>query len=206
MMLEKIKSFRLNLVRNNLITALCLVLVLVCFILNYLERRQTLREQFEYAYYVSANGEVVPAKYALRRDNIEVEIRHHLAMFVDNWYSLTQDNWKRKAEAAGWLGGNSIRDLYITRAKQGFFNYFITKNASTTAELTDIQIVANEDGTYSFEIIVNMKDKVDAVVRTWRVLASGKIQVIERSWPNNPHGLWIEPYLENKIFEVKPNE
>lgn len=206
MLLDKIQSFRKNLVRNNLITVLCLLLVLVCFMLNYLERREVLREKFEYAYYVSTSGEVIPARYAQRRDNIEIEIKHHLSMFVDYWYSLTQDNWKQKAEAAGWLGGNSIRDLYIARKKQGFFNYFIQSNASTTAQLVEMQISPNQDGTYSFEIVVDMEDRVDASVRVWRVLGSGRIQLVDRSWPNNPHGLWIEPYLENKIIEIKPDE
>ena len=88
---EKIQSFRKILERNNLITVLCLLLVLVSFILNYLERRETLGKQLEFSYYVATDGEVIPARYAQRRDNIEIEIRHHLAMFVDDWYALTQD-------------------------------------------------------------------------------------------------------------------
>lgn len=117
---EKIQSFRKILERNNLITVLCLLLVLVSFILNYLERRETLGKQLEFSYYVATDGEVIPARYAQRRDNIEIEIRHHLAMFVDDWYALTQDTWEAKAEAAGWLGGNSIRDMYIARREAGF--------------------------------------------------------------------------------------
>ena len=107
---EKIQSMRRNLVRNNLITILCLMLVLVCFVLNYLERREEREVRMKYAYYVATDGEVIPARYAQRRDNIEIEIRHHLSMFVEDWYSLTQYDWERKAEAAGWLGGNSLRD------------------------------------------------------------------------------------------------
>ena len=125
---EKIQSFRKILERNNLITVLCLLLVLVSFILNYLERRETLGKQLEFSYYVATDGEVIPARYAQRRDNIEIEIRHHLAMFVDDWYALTQDTWEAKAEAAGWLGGNSIRDMYIARREAGFFNRFIQGN------------------------------------------------------------------------------
>ena len=48
---EKIQSFRKILERNNLITVLCLLLVLVSFILNYLERRETLGKQLEFSYY-----------------------------------------------------------------------------------------------------------------------------------------------------------
>ena len=104
---EKIQSMRRSLVRNNLITILCLILVLVCFILNYLERREEREERMKYAYYVATDGEVIPARYAQRRDNLEIEIRHHLSMFVEDWYSLTQYDWERKAEAAGWLGGTA---------------------------------------------------------------------------------------------------
>lgn len=197
-----IQSFRNNLVRNNLTTMLCILLVLVCFILNYLERRQERRERMEYAYYVATDGEVIPARYALRRDNIAIEIRHHLSMFVENWYALTQYDWERKAEAAGWLGGNSIRDMYIGRRKAGFYNRFIQSNITQTAQITDVQITPNDDGTFSFEMVVDIQEKEDPYVRLWRVLASGRIRVVERSWPQNPHGLYIEPYLENKIIDV----
>ncbi len=98
---EKIRSMRRSLVRNNLVTTLCLVLVLVCFLLNYLERREERLERMRYAYYVAADGEVIPAQYAQRRDNIEVEIRHHLAMFVEDWYTLTQYDWGAQGRGCG---------------------------------------------------------------------------------------------------------
>ena len=82
---EKIQSFRKILERNNLITVLCLLLVLVSFILNYLERRETLGKQLEFSYYVATDGEVIPARYAQRRDNIEiVRVKtHQVSDFVD---------------------------------------------------------------------------------------------------------------------------
>ncbi len=199
---EKIRSMRRSLVRNNLVTTLCLVLVLVCFLLNYLERREERLERMRYAYYVAADGEVIPAQYAQRRDNIEVEIRHHLAMFVEDWYTLTQYDWERKAEAAGWLGGNSLRDAFIARKRSGYFNRFIQNNVTQTASVADLAIIPNPDGSYGFELVVDLRERVDAYEGHWRVLASGTIRLIERSWPHNPHGLLIEPYLENKIFEV----
>ena len=197
---ETIQSMRRNLVRNNLITILCLVLVLVCFILNYLERREERVERMKYAYYVATDGEVIPARYAQRRDNLEIEIRHHLSMFVEDWYSLTQYDWERKA--AGWLGGNSLRDAFLTRRKSGFFNRFIQRNVVQAAAIKDLQIRPAEDGSFAFELVVDIQERMDTYSRLWRVLASGSIHVIERSWPHNPHGLLIEPYLENKIFEV----
>lgn len=156
---EKIQSFRKILERNNLITVLCLLLVLVSFILNYLERRETLGKQLEFSYYVATDGEVIPARYAQRRDNIEIEIRHHLAMFVDDWYALTQDTWEAKAEAAGWLGGNSIRDMYIARREAGFFNRFIQGNIRYEAKIAELRITPNEDGTFAFEMAVDLHEK-----------------------------------------------
>ncbi len=206
MLPKKIGAFRESLKRNNTISILCLLLVLVCFVLNSLERREAQRERSEYAYYVAADGEVIPARYAQRRDNIEIEIRHHLAMFVDAWYSLTQYDWQQKAEAAGWLGGNSLRDLFIARKKAGYYNRFIQNNLTQTAQIADLQIRPEADGTYSFELVVDIQERSDAYARTWRLLAGGAVRVIERSWPHNPHGLWIEPYLETKIMEVKSNE
>lgn len=199
---EKVQSMRRILVRNNLITILCLLLVLVCFILNYLERREERQERMQYAYYVATDGEIIPAQYAQRRDNIEIEIRHHLAMFVDNWYSLTQYDWEQKAEAAGWLGGNSLRDAFLARRKSGFFNRFIQSNVVQHATIRELHIEPVPDGSFTFEIVVDIQERMDAYSRLWRVLASGSVHVVERNWPHNPHGLVIEPYLENKIFEV----
>ena len=160
----------------------------------------------EFSYYVATDGEVIPARYAQRRDNIEIEIRHHLAMFVDDWYALTQDTWEAKAEAAGWLGGNSIRDMYIARREAGFFNRFIQGNIRYEAKIAELRITPNEDGTFAFEMAVDLHEKGTGYARLWRVFADGSIRVIERSWPNNPHGLWIEPFLERKIIQVKEDE
>ena len=52
---EKIQSFRKILERNNLITVLCLLLVLVSFILKYLERREPLVNQLELSYDVDTD-------------------------------------------------------------------------------------------------------------------------------------------------------
>lgn len=199
---EKIQSMRRTLVRNNLITILCLALVLVCFILNYLERREERLERMRYTYYVATDGEVIPAEYAQRRDNIEVEIRHHLSMFVENWYTLTQYDWEQKAETAGWLGGNSLRDAYLLRKSSGYFNRFIQNNITQTAHIYDLAITPQTDGSYDFEMAVDLCERTTGYEANWRVLASGKIHVVERSWPHNPHGLLIEPYLEQKIFEI----
>ncbi len=127
-------------------------------------------------------------------------------MFVDAWYNLTQYDWEEKAERAGWLGGNSIRDLFIARKKAGYYNRFIQNNITQAARIVDLQVHPEPDGTYSFELVVDIQERMDAYVRMWRLLASGAVRVIERSWPHNPHGLWIEPYLETKIMEVKNNE
>ena len=140
MLPKKIRAFRDSLKRNNTISILCLLSVLTCFVLNSLERREAQRERAEYAYYVAADGEVIPAHYAARRDNIEIEIRHHLAMFVDAWYNLTQYDWEEKAERAGWLGGNSIRDLFIARKKAGYYNRFIQNNITQAARIVDLQV------------------------------------------------------------------
>lgn len=126
---EKIQSFRKILERNNLITVLCLLLVLVSFILNYLERRETLGKQLEFSYYVATDGEVIPARYAQRRDNIEIEIRHHLAMFVDDWYALTQDTWEAKAEAAGGSAA-TVSGICISRAGKPVFSIALSRVTS----------------------------------------------------------------------------
>lgn len=199
---EKIQSMRRTIAHNNLITILCLALVLVCFILNYLERREERLERMHYAYYVATDGEVIPAQYAQRRDNIEVEIRHHLSMFVEDWYTLTQYDWEQKAEAAGWLGGNSLRDAYLMRKSSGYFNRFIQNNVTQTAQIIDLAIEPRTDGSYDFEMAVDLSERTTGYEANWRVLASGKVRIVERSWPHNPHGLYIEPYLERKIFEI----
>ncbi|MCM1302067.1 MAG: hypothetical protein NC250_01025 [Alistipes senegalensis] len=203
---ETIRSFRERLQRNHIVTVFCLLAVVVCFVLNSLERREAQRERMEYAYYVAADGEVIPARYAQRRDNLEIEIRHHLTMFVDAWYSLTQYDWQQKAEAAGWLGGNSIRDLFVGRQKAGYYNRFIQNNIVQRARIEEMRIRPESDGTFSFELVIGMQEQSDAYARTWRVLSEGRVRVIDRSWPHNPHGLWIEPYLETKIMEVKNDE
>ena len=72
-------------------------------------------------------------------------------------------------------------------------------DAAQAAAIKDLQIRPAEDGSFAFELVVDIQERMDTYSRLWRVLASGSIHVIERSWPHNPHGLLIEPYLENNF-------
>lgn len=88
---------------------------------------------------------------------------------------------------------------YVYRAQGSrFFNRFIQGNIRYEAKIAELRITPNEDGTFAFEMAVDLHEKGTGYARLWRVFADGSIRVIERSWPNNPHGLWIEPFWNGK--------
>lgn len=78
-------DIRKLLVRNSIVTyAMCGVAV-VAMLLTYLTSIKSVDESRKYLYMVRTDGEVVPMQWVNRRENLAVEMKHHVFMFVENF-------------------------------------------------------------------------------------------------------------------------
>jgi hypothetical protein len=154
---------------------------------------------------ISTGGEIIPLKYADRRDNIVMEVKHHLTMLADNFYSLNQNNWEQKTvDKSFWLG--DLEKIHKDRANKGYYNRFIQYNVVQTAALKpeNIEVTSlNNNEEFEFKIIIDMQDNYQGTTSDYVIFARGKVRLTDRNFPDNPHGLWVYDYLEDKIQKIE---
>ena len=75
-------DIRKILIRNSLITYGAVAIAVVALIMNYLTVRSAMEESRKYLYVVRESGEIVPMEYINRRENLSIEVKHHLQMMV----------------------------------------------------------------------------------------------------------------------------
>lgn len=197
-------EIRKILIRNSLVTYAAVVIAVVAMIMNHLSTRAAIEESRKYLYMVRESGEIVPMEYMNRRENLSIEVKHHLQMLVDNFYNLNQFNWEEKSvNRAFWLG--DMEKIHIARQNKGYYNRFIQYNIEQEANLWPQNIeVAEIDGKFHFKIMIDLKISQSGGGSTkWVVFAKGIVTEKTRNFPHNPHGLWISDFIEEQIVEIK---
>ena len=197
-------DIRKILIRNSLITYAAVAIALGAMILNFLTTKSAVEESRKYLYMVRESGEIVPMEYINRRENLSIEVKHHLQMMVDNFYTLNQFNWEEKSvNKAFWLG--DFENLHTARQNKGYYNRFIQYNVEQQADLRPHNIELElTDNEYRFKIMIDLKvSQTGGTSSKWVIFAKGKVSEKTRNFPHNPHGLWISEYLEEQIVEVE---
>ena len=197
-------DIRKILIRNSLITYAAVAIALGAMILNFLTTKSAVEESRKYLYMVRESGEIVPMEYLNRRENLSIEVKHHLQMMVDNFYTLNQFNWEEKSvNKAFWLG--DFENLHTARQNKGYYNRFIQYNVEQQADLRPHNIELElADNEYRFKIMIDLKvSQTGGASSKWVIFAKGKVSEKTRNFPHNPHGLWISEYLEEQIVEVE---
>lgn len=193
-------DIRKLIVKNCIVVYGLLGAICFCMFINYQTNKAAMAESREYLYAVMPSGELCPMKWHNRRDNIDIEIKHHLQMLVDNFYSLTQYNWEQKVEKALWLG--DFENLHNERANKGYYNGFIQYDVVQNVILSpeNIEIKHQEDGSISFYVEIGLEITKGATTKRLVKFIKGQIKEVDRNYPLNPHGLYIYDYVEEKTF------
>ena len=127
-------DIRKILIRNSLLTYGAVAIAVVALIMNYLTVRSAMEESRKYLYVVRESGEIVQMEYISRRENLSIEVKHHLQMMVDNFYNLNQFNGEEKSiNKAFWLG--DLEKLHLSRQNKGYYNRSIQYNIEQDAIL-----------------------------------------------------------------------
>lgn len=187
--------------RNMYICYGCVAITMLMVIGNYLTNAKAVDESRKYLYMVRQDGAVVPMEWVDRRENIEIEVKHHLQMMVDNFYSINQFTWEEKVvNRAFWLG--DLEGIHTDRVNRGYYNRFIQYNIEQKAILYPENIEVREvNGKYEFKIIINLEESYLNRASKKAIYAKGVVIVKDRNFPHNPHGLWIENYIEEQITD-----
>lgn len=142
--------------------------------------------------YILANGKVLEAFSADRKDNIAVEIRDHIKMFHHYFFTLDPDEKVIQANISSALNlaDQSAKKAYDNLKEKGYFNNLISANISQEIIVDSTQLDLNQY-PYYFRCYATQKliRATSTVIR--KLLTTGYLRNVARS-DNNPHGFLIQ--------------
>jgi conjugative transposon TraK protein len=155
--------------------------------------------------YILANGKVLEAYAAERKDNIPVEARDHVKMFHHYFFTLDPDDKviKTNIEKALNLADGSAKQQYDNLKENSYYSNLISGNISQ--EITPDSIVINMD-VYPYYFRYKGQQTIirPSTIVTRNLVTEGYLRNVSRS-DNNPHGFLIEKWktLENSDINTQ---
>lgn len=155
--------------------------------------------------YVLANGKILEAFAAERKDNIPVEARDHIKMFHQYFFSLDPDDKviQSNLTKALYLADASAKHAYDNLKENGYYANVISGNISQKITIDSIQIDLNQYPFY-FRCFGTEKIIRPTSIVTRDLITEGYLRNVSRS-DNNPHGFLIERWntIENKDIKIE---
>jgi conjugative transposon TraK protein len=155
--------------------------------------------------YILANGKVLEAVAADRKDNIPVEARDHIKMFHLYFFTLDPDDKviQSNITKALYLADRSAKQQYDNLKENSYYSNIISGNISQSIEMDSIEVDVTG---YPFYFRYYGKEKIIRPVSiiTRSLITEGYLRNVSRS-DNNPHGFLIEKWktLENKDLKTE---
>lgn len=156
--------------------------------------------------YILANGKVLEAVSADRKDNIAVELRDHIKMFHHYFFTLDPDEKVIQANIslALNLADESAKRAYDNLKEKGYFNNLISANISQEI-VVDSTLLDIKEYPYYFRCYATQKLIRATSTVTRKLLTTGTLRNVSRS-DNNPHGFLIQQWeiLDNHDVPKNP--
>lgn len=176
------------------IKAFSIVMILVCMFISgfSLVKSYQAIESAQDRIYILANGKVLEAFSAGRKENVQVEAKDHVKTFHEYFFSLDPDDKVIQANIgkALYLADQSAKSQYDNLRENGYYSNLISANISQEINVDSVQLDLNEY-PYSFRCFSTQK-LIRATSTAARILITeGYLRSVSRS-DNNPHGFLIE--------------
>jgi conjugative transposon TraK protein len=142
--------------------------------------------------YILANGKVMEATSAERKDNVPVEARDHIKMFHHYFFTLDPDEKVISANIgrALYLADESARNQYNNLREKSYYNNLISGNISQQINIDSISLDLSQQPYYfkcfAREKLIRSSSTINQVLIT-----QGYLRDVARS-DNNPHGFLIQ--------------
>lgn len=182
-------------------------LILACVLISCLTVYFSLRQMYKAGdrIYILANGKVMEAAAANRKDNIPVEARDHVRVFHELFFSLEPDEKaiETNMSRAFNLADLSAKRLYDNIREAGYFAGIISGNISQRTEVDSIQLDV-KGYPFRFRCFATEKIIRASTLTTRRLITEGWLRHTDRS-DNNPHGFLIEQLqvVDNREIRVE---
>ena len=149
--------------------------------------------------YVLANGKILEAVSADRKDNIPVEARDHVKMFHHYFFTLDPDEKviQSNITKALYLADGSAKRQYDNLKENSYYAGIIAGNISQQIEVDSISIDVDRY-PYYFRCKATQKIIRPTTIVTRSLITEGYLRSVARS-DHNPHGFLIEKWatIEN---------
>jgi len=155
------------------------------------------------AFAINTDGSIIPLKLVSQKENFRVEALAHLELFHNYFYNVDASNYEKNLAKALWLGNSSVDNLYRQKRADGVYNRLLQFSLVQKVVSIDSKIVENS-GSYSFRTTTIFEINRGAIIDTYELVSTGKLIMVDRNFPNNPHGLLITEYFENSLRKIRP--
>jgi len=155
--------------------------------------------------FILANGKVLDAFAADRKDNIKVEASDHVKMFHHYFFTLDPDDKviQTNLTRALYMADASAKLSYDNLKENSYYTNIISGNVSQEVQADSITINTN---VYPYYFRYKGQEKIirPTTIVTRSLITEGYLRNVSRS-DNNSHGFLIERWktLENKDIKTE---
>ncbi|MCI5057862.1 MAG: conjugal transfer protein TraK [Flavobacteriales bacterium] len=153
------------------------------------------------AFAINTDGTIIPLKLVTQKENFKVEALAHLELFHTYFYNIDASNYERNLEKALWLANSSVDNLYRQKKADGVYNRLLQYSLVQKVLSIDSQI-EQQNGSHVFRTVTIFEINRGSVIDTYELVSTGNLIMVERNFPNNPHGLLITNYFENTLKKI----
>ena len=153
------------------------------------------------AFAINTDGSVIPLKLVTQKENFRVEALAHLELFHTYFYNIDASKYEKNLEKALWLGNSSVDNLYRQKKADGVYNRLLQYSLVQKVLRIESQLEEKED-SYHFRTRVIFEINRGSIVDAYELVTTGKLLIVDRHFPNNPHGLLITDYFENSLRKI----
>ena len=153
------------------------------------------------AFAINTDGSIIPLKLVAQKENFKVEALAHLELFHNYFYNIDASNYERNLKKALWLGNSSVDNLYRQKKADGVYNRLLQYSLVQKVLSIDSRITEN-NSSYSFTTTTIFEINRGSIIDTYKLISTGNLIMVDRNFPNNPHGLLITDYFENTLKKL----
>jgi hypothetical protein len=153
------------------------------------------------AFAINTDGSIIPLKLVTQKENFSVEALAHLELFHNYFYNIDASNYEKNLKKALWLGNSSVDNLYRQKKADGVYNRLLQYSLVQKVLRIDSQIT-EANSSFSFTTSITFEINRGAIVDTYKLVSTGNLIMVDRNFPNNPHGLLITDYFENSLKKL----
>lgn len=177
--------------------------VMICSYVIYNSYKATTAAQSRI--YILADGKALEAFAGDRRENIPVEVRDHVKMFHQYFFSLDPDDKviQTNITKALYLADASAKKVYESLKENNYYTGIISGNVSQEINVDSVSVNINLYPFY-FRCFATEKITRPSSTTTRSLITEGFLRNVSRS-DNNPHGFLIEKWntIENKDLKTE---